>query len=187
MFNVERTGTGIADPRYPESSTSWSGTCCYLPQGKVISRGFDMELGGQVMPSLELALGYTFNSTKDKTKDIVFSSITPRHLFKLSAVYTLPNALDRWRIGTSLHVQSATYVSGSLYALDGSSTEFKFNGPGYALFNGMVQYRLDPRWSLTLNVNNLLDKTYYERVNGVTGSNWYGAPRNWGLTLRATY
>jgi len=187
LFNVERTGTGVVDPRYPESNDPWAGNCCYLAQGKVVSRGVDLEIGGEVTPGWEIALGYTFNNSKDKSEDTVFSSITPRHLFKLSTAYTLPDSLSRWRVGGNVVVQSSTFVSGSLYSADGQASPYKFSQPGYAVVGLMAQYRFDPSWTLTLNANNVFDKVYYERVGTAEGGNWYGAPRNWMLTLRGTY
>ena len=187
LFNVERKGTGVLDRRYPESYDVWAGSCCYQAQGKVVSRGFDMEIGGEVTPGWELAVGYTFNNTRDKSSDAIFSSITPRHLFKLSTAYTLPEALSRWRVGGNVIMQSATFVSGSIYSADGKASPYKFTQPGHAVVGLMAQYRFDPSWTVTLNANNIFDKVYYERVGGADGGNWYGAPRNWMLTLRGTY
>jgi iron complex outermembrane receptor protein/outer membrane receptor for ferric coprogen and ferric-rhodotorulic acid len=187
LFNVERTGTGVVDPRYPESSDPWAGNCCYRAQGKVVSRGVDLEIGGEVTPGWEVALGYTFNNSKDKSEGTVFSTVTPRHLFKLSTAYTLPGSLSRWRVGGNAVVQSSTFVSGAVYAPNGDATPYKFAQSGYAVVGLMAQYRFDPSWTLTLNANNLFDKVYYERVGDAAGGNWYGAPRNWMLTLRGTY
>jgi outer membrane receptor for ferric coprogen and ferric-rhodotorulic acid len=187
LFNVERTGTGVIDRRYPESYDVWAGSCCYQAQGKVVSRGVDLEIGGEVMPGWEIALGYTFNNSKDKSEDTVFSSITPRHLFKLSTAYTLPGSLSRWRVGGNAVVQSSTFVSGSVYSPNGDATPYKFAQPGYAVVGLMAQYRFAPSWTVALNANNIFDKVYYERVGGADGGNWYGAPRNWMLTVRGTY
>jgi outer membrane receptor for ferric coprogen and ferric-rhodotorulic acid len=56
--------------------------------------------------------------------------------------------------------------------------------------NAFLSYRFDKNLSLSLNVNNLFDKVYYARIgnnrSGATG-NFYGEPRNFLLTLRATY
>ncbi len=187
LFNVERTGTGVVDPRYPQSNDPWAGNCCYQPQGKVVSRGVDVEIGGEAMPGWEVALGYTFNNSRDKSDNTVFSSTTPRHLFKLSTAYTLPGSLSRWRVGGNAIVQSATFVSGSVYRPDGSSTPYRFSQPGYGVIGLMAQYRFAPSWTVTLNANNVFDKVYYERVGNADGGNWYGAPRNWMLTVRGTY
>ena len=188
VFNVERTGTAVLDTRYPDSREEWSGNCCYLPQGKVTSRGFDVEIGGEIARGWQVAAGYTFANTKDKSTDTAYSSITPKHMLKLSTTYTLPGELSRWKIGGSAHIQSSHYVKDTLYDADYNALgTYDFTQGGYAVLNAMVQYRIDPRWTLSLNVNTLSDKVYYQTVGYASGSNFYGTSREWLLTLRGTF
>ncbi|MDR0201979.1 MAG: TonB-dependent siderophore receptor, partial [Delftia acidovorans] len=188
VFNVERTGTAVADTRYPSNRDEWSGQCCFLPLGKVTSRGFDAEVGGELRPGWQVAAGYTYTQTRDKTENAPFSSITPRHLLKLSTAYTLPGDLSRWKIGASAHVQSRHYVRDTLYDADWNEVgRYNFTQGGYAVWNAMAQYRIDPRWTLSLNLNNLFDKVYYQTVGYATGGNFYGTPRQAVLTLRGTF
>ena len=56
---------------------------------------------------------------------------------------------------------------------------------GYALFNAQVAYQINDRVSVSLTVENLFDKTYYEKVSGIARQNFYGAPRSVVLALRA--
>lgn len=188
VFNVERTGTAVLDSRYPSSTVLYAGSCCYLPQGKVSSRGFDAEIGGEVRPGWQVAAGYTYSQTRDKATDTPFSSITPRHLLKLSTAYTLPGELSRWKVGGSVHLQSKHYVKDTLYDADWNELgTYDFTQGGYAVWNAMVQYRISPRWTATLNLNNLFDKVYYQTVGYATGGNYYGTPRQAVLTLRGTF
>ncbi len=188
VFNVERTGTAVRDSRYPGSSDLWAGSCCYLPQGKVTSRGFDVEVGGELRPGWQVAAGYTFSQTRDKQIDAPFSSITPRHLFKLSTAYTLPYDQARWKVGGSAHLQSRHYVKDTLYDADGNDLgSYDFTQAGYAVWNAMVQYRITANWSVALNLNNVFDKVYYQTVGYATGGNYYGTPRQAVLTLRGTF
>ena len=187
VFNVERTGTAVVDPNYPTSSNANDGNCCYLPQGKVTSRGFDVELGGEAAPGWQLAAGYTFNSTKDETTQKVYSSVTPRHTLKLATAYTLPGDWSRWRVGGEMQLKSRHYVSGSALSDSGSSMAYDFVQPGYTLWNAMLQYRIDPTWTLTFNVQNLFDKVYYQALGSTSSNNVYGTPRNAMLTLRGRF
>lgn len=187
VFNVERTGTGVVDARYPTSRDPWAGNCCYLPQGKVSSRGFDAEIGGEVQPGWQLAAGYTFNQTKDRSTATSYSTITPKHLLKLSTAYRLPGEWSSWQLGGSAHIQSKTSVNGALYDANFNASPYAFAEGGYAVLNALVQYRIDPKWTVSLNLNNLLDKVYYERVGTASGGNWYGTPRNAVLTLRGQF
>ncbi|WMJ68196.1 TonB-dependent receptor [Stenotrophomonas sp. 24(2023)] len=188
VFNVARTGSAVVDPRYPTSRQEWSGNCCYLPQGKVTSRGFDAELSGEVLPRLQLAAGYTFTRTRDESTRTLFSTITPRHLFKLSTSYTLDGALSRWKVGGSVNVQSRQYVTDTLYDADWNALgTYNFSQPGHAVWNAMAQYQISPRWTATVNVDNLFDKVYYQTVGYATGGNFYGTPRSYLLTLRTQF
>lgn len=188
LFNVQRTGEAVNDSRYPGSREEWSGNCCFLPLGKVTSRGFDVEIGGELQPGWQMAAGYTYTTTRNKTENAPFSSITPRHLLKLSTAYTLPGEFGRWKVGASAHLQSKHYVEDTLYDADWNELgRYNFTQGGYAVWNAMVQYRIDPRWSVTLNVNNLFDRTYYQTVGYASGGNFYGTPRNAMLTLRGKF
>ena len=64
---------------------------------------------------------------------------------------------------------------------------FKFTVPAYALLSARVDYRFSDKWSLAVNLENLLDKTYYQTTGSVTGGNWYGAPRSFAATLRGKW
>ena len=66
----------------------------------------------------------------------------------------------------------------------GSTT---IEAPGYAVADLMASYDITDTVTATLNVNNLFDKTYYERVGGTSVFNFYGAPRNVSLRIGARF
>lgn len=187
VFHVERNGEAVSDPAYPRNTQLYSGQCCYLPKGKVTSRGVDMEVGGEVLPDWQLSAGYTYNHTRDETSNLPYSSITPKHLFKLSTVYTLPGTWSQWKVGGNASIRSAQFVSGELYDAAGNGTPFDFKQGGYGVLGAMLQYRIDAKWTVALNVDNLLDKVYYDRIGDTGGGNFYGTPRSVALTLRGAF
>ncbi len=197
LYRIERTGQAARDPRYPNTNVGDLGlTCCYIAQGKIVSQGVDTEISGQIARGWNLFAGYTYNHNRNKTdpSQLVYSSITPKHLFKLWSTYQLPGELSPWTLGGGLTLQSSTYVSGTANSynpvsgkFDGASVPFQFTQAGYAVWNASVQYRINRNWSATLNVNNLFDKTYYKTVGTSGGGNWYGDPRNAMLTLRGAF
>lgn len=197
LYRIERKGEAALDPRYPEAAVGNLGlTCCYVAQGKIVSQGVDMEVSGQLARGWQLFAGYTYNHNRNKTdpQKLVYSSITPKHLFKLWSTYQLPGDLSPWTLGGGMTLQSTTYVSGTVNAFnpgsgqfDGPSTPFRFTQAGYAVWNASVQYRINRNWSATLNLNNVFDKTYYKTVGTSNGGNWYGDPRNVLLTLRGAF
>ncbi|MNP61826.1 Fe(3+)-pyochelin receptor precursor [compost metagenome] len=112
---------------------------------------------------------------------------------KVFTTYRLPGVLNDFRVGGGVDIQSATKVSGTAATFDGqgnvvqANVPFEYEQSGYAIWNAMVDYRIDEHWNVALNGNNLFDKKYYQTVGTSTYGNYYGDPRNFMLTVRATY
>lgn len=194
LYRIEQEGKALRDPRYEFQTILYAGSCCYVGSGKVISQGFDVEVNGEVARGVNVYAGYTYNNNQDKTTNAAFSTITPRHSVKLWGSWQLQGAASAWKLGGGTSVQSRQYVSGTAASLNsatglynGPSVPFNYSQGGYAVWNAMAEYRFDPRWTLTLNVNNLLDRWYYRTVGGSASGNYYGEPRNWMLTLRGKF
>ena len=62
-----------------------------------------------------------------------------------------------------------------------------FEQGGYAIASAQIGYKVNKNVSVKLTGNNLFDCTYYERVDSPWGSNFYGEPRNFTFTVRASY
>ena len=176
-----------------------SNNCCYVAGGEVISKGLDTEISGELAPGWQIGAGYTFNINEQrKTGDDSsigkpINSQTPKHLFKFFSSYQLPGQLNDWKLGLGATIQSSNYVSGDVQrrlgdgSLSTSSNSYEFTQPGYAVWNALVEYRIDDNWTAQVNGNNLFDKTYYQTVSSSAYGNWYGAPRNYMLTLRGSF
>ena len=184
LYHIEREGEGIADTRYEDEGTF------YLPLGKVVSQGLDLEVSGEVVPGWQIFAGYTYNRNKNENEDAVYHALTPRHMLKLWSEYNLPGAYDAWTIGGGVTVKSKHANTGTYWQMgpDGwTQPRFEIQQGGYAVWDAHVDYRIDDRWNLSLNVNNLFDKTYYATIGVPNGGNWYGEPRSATLTLRGTF
>ncbi|MFS0825827.1 TonB-dependent siderophore receptor [Pseudomonas phoenicis] len=193
LFYIKRENQAVRDPAYQGAGAIYSGACCYLASDEVVSKGIDLEATGEIMPGWEVLAGYTYNRVENNTEETLYSSITPKHLLKLWTTYTLPDQLSDWRVGGGVRAQSAAYVNGTSYDLDQdtggvlSERSFKFNQAGHAIYDAMVEYRVDDNWSVALNGNNLFDRRYYSAVYSSQYGNYYGEPRNFMLTLRGTF
>jgi len=194
LYRVVQKGRAVLDARYPTSETLFAGACCYVNAGKVVSQGTDMEVSGEIAKGVNLYAGYTFNHNQDKTQNAVFSTITPKHSLKFFSTWQLPDAASAWKIGGGMTVNSKQYVSGSAASWNesarnwtGGSVPYKYAQGGYAVWNLMAEYRFDPNWTLTLNLDNVFDKWYYRTVGSSTLGNYYGEPRNARLTLRGKF
>lgn len=165
VFQIIDTNRAITDP----ANTNYS-----IPGGEVRSRGLELEASGQVAPGWDVLVGYAYTDSKYLQAPVaqvgeVFSTVTPRHSINLFTRYALRTpGLQGWSIGAGLSYRSEFYAqSGTLKLVSGD----------YALLNGQLAYQVNNKVSVSLNVENLLDKTYYEKVSGVSRQNFYGEPR----------
>ena len=178
---------------------STNNNCCYSAGGKQISKGVDVEITGELTPGWQVSAGYTFNINEQrKTGDDALagtpiSTQTPKHLFKFFTTYQLPGQFNDWKVGGGATVQSSNYVTGRVQrrledgSLTASTNDFQYTQAGYAVWNALVEYRIDDHWTAALNGNNLFDKEYYQTVASSAYGNWYGTPRNYMLTLRGSF
>ncbi|MES2532434.1 MAG: TonB-dependent siderophore receptor [Pseudomonadota bacterium] len=141
----------------------------------ITSKGAEFEVAGQITPSWNLAAGYTFRtSKKPQQPNVILSAVNtnqPKHLFKLNTSYRLPGAWRKLVVGGSLSWQSETYYQTS------DANMWRATQPSYALVGLMARYEFDRHLSVSLNVNNVFDKTYMPGL-GSYGTGVYGDPRN---------
>lgn len=195
LYYTRQENKGI----YQFSAGTSGNACCYVADGEMLSKGLDTEISGELLPGWQLTAGYTFNINEQRKADDdakagkPLSTQTPKHLFKFFSTYQLPGRFDDWKVGLGATMQSSNYVSGNVQrrlgdgSLSPSTNSYEYTQAGYAVWNALVEYRIDPHWTAAINGNNLLDKHYYQTVNSSAGGNWYGAPRNYMLTLRGSF
>ena len=148
------------------------------------SKGIELEVQGALTPNWQMGAGYTFvDATYKKDADPTvegtrFDTYSPKQMFKLSTLYTLPGELNRWRVGGNVYQQSRIY------------NEAKTNEQrAYAIADLVLGYQATRQLDLQLNVNNLFDKTYYRSIATSTWGPYdiYGDPRNVKLTARYSF
>ncbi|WP_244216249.1 TonB-dependent siderophore receptor [Phytopseudomonas daroniae] len=161
---------------------------CYEAAGLVRSKGIDLEIQGALTDNWQVAAGYTYTQTKYVSDANAaregedFDRKKPRQLFKLSTLYTLPGELQRWRVGGDLYQQSRIRTA----ADDGS---WRNQQGSYTVVGLVAGYKASEQLDLQLNVNNLVDRTYY---SSVANGEWYpydiyGDPRNFKMTARYSF
>jgi outer membrane receptor for ferric coprogen and ferric-rhodotorulic acid len=194
LYRIERNGVAILDLSYPVTAGSLGSTCCYTSQGTVESRGIDFEVNGRLVDNWVLSAGYTYNENEYKTgygssTGVTYMPQTPKHLLKLWSTYELP-AHREWKFGVGVTAQSKTSVAGEAVTYNQSGTAtgsvpYTFVASSFAVVGARVGYDISDAWSVALNLNNLLDKTYYQTVGTSGYGNWYGAPRSYTVSLKA--
>ena len=192
LFYTTREHQAVTDPAYPNPPFSYSSSCCFLAQDKITSKGIDLEATGEIAPGWQVLAGYTYNQVHNDTQETLYSTVTPKHLFKLWSTYTLPGDWSAWRVGGGVTATSASYVEGEAYRFDSNwdvidAQPYEFSQSGYAVYDAMIEYDVDEHWTVALNGNNLFDRRYYSSVGTSEYGNYYGEPRNYMLTLRGTF
>ena len=184
IFQLEQNGKGVDDlsspnPCLPEYSNGY----CQVAQGEQRSRGVEAEVSGQIGSNWNLSAGYTLNNTKNvrdtaSNTGKAIRTTTPRHLLRLFSSYTLPGDLHAWSVGGGINLQSEiTSQSGTAFARQG----------GYTTASAFVSYRISRNLQAQLNVSNLFDKVYYEKIREYGPGYYYGAPLGAMLTVRGQY
>ena len=142
------------------------------------SKGFELELNGELARGWNLSAGYTQFRLKDADGEQV-NPHYPRKLLRVFTTYRLPGTWSGLTLGGGVSWQGRTYVN----ALNPFGLTQKVEQGAYALVNLMARYDFDPRLSLQLNINNVTNKKYYGMF-AAYGQLTYGAPRAATLTLK---
>ncbi|KUO49509.1 MAG: TonB-dependent receptor [Sphingomonadales bacterium BRH_c42] len=149
IFRLERSNTPAPDPNDPQLT---------VLSGKSRVDGAEIALAGQIMPDLNVSLGYTWldgeirSSTSSAPagrtlEQVPSSQITAWGRYDFS---------DRFGIGAGLIHQSKQFASlSNNVAL-----------PGYVRVDAALYYTLNEKVSLQVNIENLFDEDYFASAHG---------------------
>lgn len=142
--------------------------------GDQIVEGFEFGIAGQLTKQWQIFAGYAYmrSETTASGNALELAQMlgnTPEHSFNLWTTYNLFN--DRLQIGGGLqYVGDRTNGNGSAARV----------APAYFLVDAMMSYKFTEKFSLRLNLYNLGDERYIDRVGG--GHFIPGAGRSAALT-----
>lgn len=136
----------------------------------VTSRGVELEATGRVSDSLDVVFGYTALKLTGQDGDDTYRWV-PRRTANLVLSGRVPSfdALS-WGVGARWQSDISNVESNG----------FTVRQDSYAVINGFVAWNFLPEAALRLNVNNAGDEKY---INTLRYSGYYGAPRNYTLSL----
>ena len=149
----------------------------YRASDGATSKGFEMELTGQLATGWNLTAGYTQYTLKEEDGTEI-NTIYPRKLLRVFTTYRLPGDLSGLTIGGGVSWQSKTYTT----ALNPLGVSTDIVQGAYSLVNLMARYDFNPRLSLQLNVNNVTDKKYYGMFDAYDQIT-FNEPRSATLTM----
>jgi len=143
------------------------------------SEGFELEVVGEPVEGWNVSLSYTKFTAEDGEGEKVNTN-QPRELLKLFTTYNFTGDLSNLTIGGGVNWQGSNYTT---LTNPVTGEPEKLEQEAYALVDLMARYDLNEQLSMQLNVDNLLDKTYYSQI-GFFGQLAYGEPRNVSLNLK---
>ncbi|HIE0128539.1 ferric-rhodotorulic acid/ferric-coprogen receptor FhuE [Stenotrophomonas maltophilia] len=167
VFRIEQDNVGQATGEPVQGSQN---EFAYRAARGTVSRGFELELNGELAPGWNA----TFGASRYVAKDINGADINtnlPQTALKLFTSYT-PQSLQELTVGGGANWQNRIYYPVPAYG--------RIEQSGYALVSAFVRYRISPEFSVQANLNNLLDKKYLSQINGYGA---FGDGRNGSLTF----
>lgn len=168
VFEVHQDNLAVKDG----DKTAPDGNQAYRAESGTRTRGFEMEMAGEILPDWQVSASYTYAVSKNSDGDRLLTEV-PRDTLKLFTSYRL-QSLPQLKVGGGVRWQ------GSEYEKNAGPNHETFTQGAYSVVNLMAQYALTPQTSVSLNLDNVFDKTYYTAI-GSRG--WYGSPRSATATL----
>lgn len=141
------------------------------------STGYEIEFSGRLRPGWWLSAGYTRLDLDDSTGGEARTYV-PRRTLRLATAARVP-AVQGLKLGASLRWQDDIHRDIAL--LDPAGNPYRIEQDAYALLGLMASYELGPRWSATLNLDNVTDEKYIPSLYWEQG--FHGAPRHVSLSL----
>ncbi|WP_194790940.1 TonB-dependent siderophore receptor [Pseudomonas sp. UFMG81] len=168
VFEVRQDNLAVADG----SNLAPDGNQAYRAESGTKTRGFEMEMAGEILPDWQVSASYTYAEIKDSDNERLLTEV-PRDTLKLFTSYRL-QSLPQLKVGGGVRWQGTEYYKGA-----GPNDE-TFTQDPYSVVDLMAQYAFTPQTSVSLNLNNVFDQKYYTAI-GSRG--WYGTPRSATATL----
>lgn len=147
LFRTEITNAQINDPEHP-------GVITLAGNQKV--DGVELNATGHITEDWEILAGFIYldprtvsNPTPGVSGRLLINSA--RAAANLWTEYYID---DHWEVGTGGNFLGRRYAD-----LANTATI-----PSYFVWNGMVEYTVNDRYSLQMNITNILDRTYYDNA-----------------------
>ncbi|WP_286071485.1 TonB-dependent siderophore receptor [Stenotrophomonas sp. 57] len=178
VFEGKQDNVAEIDDSVPVNSLP-DGSQAYRSTGKGNKvKGWEIETQGSIGEQWNISAG--FAHTVIRNKDGVLQRTTaPQDTFRLNASWR-PGGIDgRFWLGGGVTWQSRIWNNST----KPDRSKARITQDAFYLVNLAGGYRFNENFSAQLNINNLLDKKYFNNVGFYNGVYW-GEPRNVTVTLR---
>ncbi|WP_329841601.1 TonB-dependent siderophore receptor [Stenotrophomonas hibiscicola] len=178
VFEGKQDNVAEIDDSVPVNSLP-DGSQAYRSTGKGNKvKGWEIETQGSIGEQWNVSAG--FAHTVIRNKDGVLQRTTaPQDTFRLNTSWR-PGGIDgRFWLGGGVTWQSSIWNTST----KPDRSKARITQDAFYLVNLAGGYRFNENFSAQLNINNLLDKKYFNNVGFYNGVYW-GEPRNVTVTLR---
>ncbi|TDQ48118.1 TonB-dependent siderophore receptor [Permianibacter aggregans] len=138
------------------------------------SNGYEFEVAGRLADGWQLVFGFTDLDIEDRDGN-ADRTFVPRQVLRLATSYR-PPSFDALQFGMRLDWQDDIHR-------DAGSTAIRQDS--YALIDLFANYHVNEQINVSVHVNNATDEKYIQSLYWEQG--YYGAPRNYTLTLNWRY
>lgn len=190
-YNNDNSNVAEAIPGVRTCAPTGTSQCYSEGVGTVSSKGYDLELAGELFHELTVSASYNYNETKylasaGVSADAPVNTQSPARTAKLFLSWK-PQFMPKWSLSAGYSRRSDIYASGrySIYDAKGvriGSQNYNYVNKGYDLFDLGLRYAATPSLDVSLLAENLTDESYLLTTNQTTGS--YGRPRNFSLNVK---
>jgi len=167
LFQLDRTNATTPDPANPTQS---------INVGETRTRGLELSATGTITDRWQVSAGYAWQDGVLAGNDFVRLAQVPEQQFSLWNRFEVS---DRMGLGLGI-----THQSDQFAAIRTSAATTRL--PGFIRVDSAAFYDLSDRVQVQLNVENLLDETYFPDAHSNANIST-GAPRNARLTLTTTF
>lgn len=162
---INDTNRAIVDPNNANFS---------IAAGEAETEGFEILLRGKPAQNWDITAGYAYVSTS------LINDPTPEHNFSAFAKYTFDEGkMDGLSLGAGFRTVS------DFDNWDSDANLF-ITAQGYTVVDAFAAYKISENLTAQLNIENLFDNNYVERINTVARGTFYGKPLTAKFTLTWT-
>ena len=178
IFEAKQDNFAVRDSSVGEGTLP-DGSSAYIGVNGTKTKGFEVDIGGQLAPGWTINAGYANTRITRNALDLIYANL-PRHTLQLNTSYRLRGGWERLTVGAGLNAQSAVSGFGIPHPTLGTVTVTQ---GAFVLLNLNANYQLNERFSLGLSVRNALDKTYWANLDYPN----YADPRSVMLNVRGRF
>lgn len=166
----DNLAAALVDPQTGEPMLLPDGTQASHPIDGARSRGFELEVAGELREGWNASLGWSRYQIEDAEGEDV-RTFVPRTLLRAFTTWT-PTRVQALSIGGGISWQSDSYTT--VGAPDGAAT---FEQKALTLLSLMLRYAITPQLTMQFNAENLLDEKYY--VLDEFDNTYFGEPQKY--------